>query len=90
MFRTLASSVRKLARLDIALSLAVLALFLFIGITRPAHAMKITSVKSPGGIEAWFVQDATVPLVAMEYAFAGGSAQDPADKSGVGYLTGTR
>ena len=41
---------------------------------------------SPGGIEAWFVQDATVPLMAMEYAFAGGAAQDPADKPGVGYM----
>ena len=50
-------------------------------------ATKIQHLVSPGGIEAWFVQDATVPLVAMEYAFAGGSAQDPADKSGVGYMT---
>src|SRR5205085_10542882 len=39
-----------------------------------------------GGIEAWFVQDATVPLIAMEYAFGGGATQDPADKSGVGHL----
>ncbi len=46
-------------------------------------AAKIQHLVSPGGIEAWFVQDATVPLVAMEYAFGGGSAQDPADKSGV-------
>ncbi len=29
------------------------------------------------------MQDATVPLIAMEYAFGGG-AQDPADKPGVG------
>ncbi len=43
---------------------------------------------SPGGIEAWFVQDATVPLIAMEYAFAGGAAQDPADKPGVGNMVG--
>ena len=37
-------------------------------------ASKVQRLVSPGGIEAWFVQDATVPLVAMEYAFAGGSA----------------
>jgi zinc protease len=50
----------------------------------PSHAAaKIQHLVSPGGIEAWFVQDATVPLVAMEYAFGGGSAQDPADKAGV-------
>jgi zinc protease len=46
-------------------------------------ATKIQHLISPGGIEAWFVQDATVPLIAMEYAFGGGSAQDPAAKPGV-------
>jgi zinc protease len=50
----------------------------------PAHAAaKIQRLVSPGGIEAWVVQDATVPLIAMEYAFEGGAAQDPADKPGV-------
>jgi len=53
----------------------------------PSHAAaKIQRLISPGGIEAWFVQDATVPLIAMEYAFGGGAAQDPADKSGVGNM----
>ena len=53
----------------------------------PSHAAaKIQRLVSPGGIEAWFVQDATVPLIAMEYAFAGGAAQDPAGKSGVGNM----
>src|SRR6202521_2052088 len=49
-------------------------------------ATKIQHLISPGGIEAWFVQDATVPLIAMEYAFGGGASQDPADKPGVGNL----
>ena len=49
-------------------------------------AAKIQHLISPGGIEAWFVQDATVPLIAMEYAFGGGATQDPADKAGVGNL----
>ncbi|WP_371419358.1 M16 family metallopeptidase [Bradyrhizobium sp. CCBAU 051011] len=53
----------------------------------PSHAAaKIQRLVSPGGIEAWFVQDATVPLIAMEYAFGGGAAQDPAGKSGVGNM----
>ncbi|MBR1089454.1 insulinase family protein [Bradyrhizobium manausense] len=51
-------------------------------------AAKIQHLVSPGGIEAWFVQDATVPLIAMEYSFAGGSAQDPKDKPGVANLVG--
>ncbi len=55
--------------------------------TAPSHAAaKIQHLVSPGGIEAWFVQDATVPLIAMEYAFGGGAAQDPAAKPGVGNM----
>jgi zinc protease len=49
-------------------------------------AAKIQHLISPGGIEAWFVQDATVPLIAMEYAFGGGASQDPAGKPGVGNM----
>jgi zinc protease len=49
-------------------------------------ATKIQRLVSPGGIEAWFVQDATVPLIAMEYAFGGGASQDPAGKPGVGNM----
>jgi zinc protease len=53
----------------------------------PSHAAaKIQRLISPGGIEAWFVQDATVPLIAMEYAFGGGAAQDPSGKPGVGNM----
>ena len=53
----------------------------------PSHAAaRIQHLISPGGIEAWFVQDATVPLIAMEYAFGGGATQDPPDKPGVGNL----
>jgi zinc protease len=53
----------------------------------PSHAAaKVQHLISPGGIEAWFVQDATVPLIAMEYAFGGGATQDPADRPGVGNM----
>jgi zinc protease len=62
-----------------------LAVALFLPTACPA-ATRVQHLISPGGIEAWFVQDATVPLIAMEYAFAGGAAQDPVDKSGVGNL----
>ena len=53
----------------------------------PSHAAaRIQHLVSPGGIEAWFVQDATVPLVAMEFAMGGGAAQDPDGKAGVGNM----
>lgn len=48
-----------------------------------ASAIEIQRVESPGGIEAWLVEDYTVPIVAMEFSFQGGTTQDPADKLGV-------
>lgn len=83
--------VRGIARFDIAVSLTVLALFLFVLITSSerAQAMKIQSVKSPGGIEAWLVEDHSVPLMALKFAFEGGSSQDPVGKEGLAnFITG--
>jgi zinc protease len=62
------------------------AVLLSLAATPSNAAAKIQRLVSPGGIEAWFVQDATVPLIAMEYAFGGGASQDPAGKSGVGNM----
>lgn len=47
------------------------------------HADRIRSVVSPAGIEAWLVEDYTVPIIAVEGLIEGGSAQDPADRSGL-------
>lgn len=66
--------------------LAALALLACIQSAPASAAAKIQRVVSPGGIEAWFVQDSTVPLVAMQFAFTGGSAQDPAGKAGTASL----
>lgn len=76
-------ALRSIARLDAALSIAVFFLFLIVSASERAHAMKIQTVKSPGGIEAWLVEDHSVPLMALRYAFEGGSSQDPAGKEGV-------
>jgi zinc protease len=65
------------------LAVALMALSLLVS---PAQATKIERVVSPGGIEAWLVRDTTVPLVAMQFAFAGGTSQDPDDKLGVGNM----
>jgi zinc protease len=54
-----------------------------------AEAMKIQEVKSPGGITAWLVEEHSVPLMALRFAFDGGNAQDPAGKEGLAnFLTG--
>ncbi len=50
---------------------------------RPASAIEIEKVVSPGGIEAWLVSESAVPLVSFQFAFDGGAAQDPADRPGV-------
>ena len=54
--------------------------------TGSANAMKIQSVTSPGGIQAWLVEEHSLPLMTMQYGFMGGSSQDPTDKPGVGYM----
>lgn len=62
-------------------------LMLAVAAVLPAQATaKIQHLVTPGGISAWFVQDATVPVIAMQYAFAGGAGQDPAGKPGVATL----
>ena len=48
-----------------------------------AEAMEIQQVKSPGGIIAWLVEEHSLPLVAIRFAFEGGASQDPSGKAGV-------
>ena len=43
----------------------------------------IQKIVSPLGLEAWLVEDYAVPLVAVDFAFRGGSAQDPEERSGL-------
>jgi zinc protease len=52
-------------------------------LSSPANAMKIQTIKSPGGIEAWLVEEHAVPMMAMRFAFDGGSSQDPVGKEGL-------
>ena len=44
--------------------------------------MNIQEITSPGGIKAWLVEDHTVPLIALRFAFQGGNSQDEENKSG--------
>jgi zinc protease len=55
-----------------------------------AEAMRIQEVRSPGGISAWLVEEHSVPLMAMRFAFDGaGSSQDPAGKEGLANFLST-
>lgn len=52
-------------------------------IARPAYALNIERVVSPGGIEAWLVEEYEVPVITMEVSWMGGAASDPAGKLGL-------
>jgi zinc protease len=52
----------------------------------PVRATAARKVISPRGVEAWLVEDHANPLVAVQFAFTGGSSQDPQDTPGVAHL----
>ena len=66
-----------------AATVAGICLLLAPALSTEANAMKIQQVKSPGGIEAWLVEEHSVPLIALRFSVEGGSAQDPLGKEGV-------
>jgi zinc protease len=70
---------RKPVHLLLLYGLAALSLLL----ARPAAAITIDRVVSPGGIEAWLVQDHTLQLVTIELSFTGGAVDDPLGKAGL-------
>ncbi|MEE8279382.1 MAG: pitrilysin family protein [Alphaproteobacteria bacterium] len=49
----------------------------------PARAIEIQRVVSPGGMEAWLVEDHTNPIIAVRFAFDGGAALDPDGRDGL-------
>ena len=53
-----------------------------------SRAATVQKVKTPGGFEIWLVEDYAVPLVAFEFAFKAGAAQDPEGKPGVANMLG--
>ena len=59
----------------------VLALVLLLA-PLPAAALDIERVVSPGGIEAWLVEEHSNPILALSFSFLGGSALDPVGKEG--------
>lgn len=77
-----AASMRKL--LQFALPVAFAACMF----TTPVQAAtNIERIVSPGGIEAWLVREASVPLIAIDFAFHNGASQVPADKAGLASMT---
>ena len=66
---------------------ALLAPLMLLGFALPSQAdVAFKSITSPGGIEAGFVEDYTLPIATIAFAFEGGAAQDPDDKIGLAAL----
>jgi len=65
----------------------VVAVLILLVAALPARAVDIKSVKSAGGIEAWLVEDHSVPVVSLSVAFRGGAAMDPQGKGGLAEMT---
>ncbi|MCH7795334.1 MAG: insulinase family protein, partial [Proteobacteria bacterium] len=65
---------------------AVIALFLLLAAASPAAAIEVQRVVSPGGIEAWLVEDHSNPIISLDMTFRGGAALDPVGKEGLANL----
>ena len=74
------------SRLTPGLAAALVLLAILVVAALPARAVEVQRVVSPGGIEAWLVEDHTNPLMAMRFTFRGGAALDPEGKEGLANL----
>jgi zinc protease len=53
----------------------------------PVWAVTVERVVSPGGIEAWLVEDHLNPIIDIEVNFAGGASQDSPNRYGLSAMT---
>ena len=56
--------------------------FLIISVLPAAAQIKIQEVISPAGIKAWLVEEPSIPFIALDLSFRGGTALDSAEKQG--------
>lgn len=72
--------------------IAIFCVMLSLASPATAHAkegpnFKVDRIITDTGIEAWLVEDHSLPVVTMQFAFAGGLIHDPEDKAGLAKLT---
>ena len=80
---TASALVRQLASCACGLAMAIALVLASLG---GARAADIQQIKSPGGISAWLVEEKSLPIIALRFAFDGGSTQEPAGKEGTAGL----
>lgn len=57
------------------------------GLAANGHAAsKVERVVSPGGIEAYLIEEPAIPFMSLALHFKGGAALDPAGKDGLAYM----
>ncbi|KRE18066.1 hypothetical protein ASE63_02460 [Bosea sp. Root381] len=49
-------------------------------------ALAVQKVRSANGVEAWLVEEHSLPLIAVDFAFDGGATRDPDNAAGSAYL----
>lgn len=64
----------------------VLAAFLVVTGVSAQAASDIQEFKTPGGVTVWLVEEPSIPIVALEVSFRGGTSLDPVGKEGATYL----
>ncbi|TAM98319.1 MAG: insulinase family protein, partial [Rhizobiaceae bacterium] len=80
---------RRFAPAPLLASITTLLALLLLAAAPARAAMTIQDVTSPKGIHAWLVEDYSVPIITIRFAFAGGSSQDPTGKEGLANLMTT-
>lgn len=68
------------------ITIPLLAAFVVVALWRPAQAVEIKRVVSPGGIEVWHVEDPKIPVIALSWSFRDAGAVAPPGKEGLAYL----
>lgn len=79
----------RLGTIRFRLHIAVLflsVLFLILPAVTARANVAIQDVKSSKGVDAWLVEDYSVPIIAIRFVFDGGSTQDPPGKEGLANL----
>ncbi len=66
--------------------LAVMVLSLCLAVPAARAGLALQEVRSESGVEAWLVEDYSVPIVTIRFAFSGGSAAEPEGKEGLSKL----
>lgn len=85
-FATVITFIAQPARMAAATVALALVFLTLPAITAARASVDIQEVTSESGVTAWLVEDHSIPIVSVRFAFSGGSTQDPEGKEGLANL----